>query len=133
MYSKKKCPSHLNEMEKVRIILSDASIEYALNLSCESTRGINSSCPNGMLCKDRLPRSTGAKIVLGVRKALWAPNEDEESIGPTKRRERLEQAITGMKQLQADGKDVVIFSVNSTSVCKFFYKAILMRANSSLQ
>jgi hypothetical protein len=121
LYSQKQCPSHLNEKDKVRIVLSDAAIEHALNLSCEATRGISSFCPNGMLCKDRLPRSTGAKIVLGVRKALWAPREDEESIGPTKRRERLEQAITGMLKRWVDGKQVVIFSVNSTPVCKFFY------------
>jgi hypothetical protein len=120
-------------MDKVRIVLSDASIEYALNRSCETTRGISSFCPNGMLCKDCLPRSTGAKIVFGVRKALWAPREDEESVGPTKRRERLEQAITGMLKVDADGKQVVIFSVNSTSVCKFFYKVILTACSPASQ
>jgi hypothetical protein len=77
-----------------------------------------------MLCKDCLPRSTGATIVLNLRKALWSPPGEE--IGTLKRRERLREAIEGMVKIKDDGSRIVIFSVNKTDVCKFYYKVSVL-------
>ncbi len=44
------------------IVLSDASIDEALDKSCSSMKETY-SCPNNGCCKDLFPRSTGRSIL----------------------------------------------------------------------
>lgn len=103
-------------------MLSAKSIEYALGLNCESTRS-SGVCPNGMLCKNVLNRSTGPTVVLALRQSLWQPQGAAAAdITPRKRRERLEATLVAMRKLRDDASFEMRFVLNGEAVCKYFYK-----------
>ena len=113
----------MNEESKIGIVLSDASIAFALNVDCDTVRN-SYQCPNGKRCKLLLDRDVGPAVVKKLRKDLWDPGQGGEERGNQKRRDRLEKRLQEMTVLNEDGTRDISFRLNGQTVCKHFYKVM---------